>query len=217
MSDTNINKTLEFQASFFPGFYNTHWDIDNATDYEGDMEHINNERIENGLETIPLDHGLHIQYDVEGYQESIANGLCKEMSSILDGFISNIEYKNVHSPKYYNYSNDRVIFNASISQENYENISKFLELKHEGFSSFIAENFTSYDGFCSFHSNKIEDWKNCWLEDEIKRSYVISFIFIKKFMDDGDEDINLPLYYLLEDYQQSSITNYDELLTINDF
>ena len=67
------------------------------------------------------------------------------------------EFSGLTSPKYYNFSTDRVF--ARVSFDGVQTL--FDRHKVDGFNVFgeiLKERFTSYDGFISHYSNQVEAW-----------------------------------------------------------
>lgn len=74
------------------------------------------------------------------------------------------EFSGLTSPKYYNFSTDRVF--ARVSFDGVQTL--FDRHKADGFKVFgeiLKERFTSYDGFISHYSNKVEAWLEKPLEE----------------------------------------------------
>lgn len=105
-----------------------------------------------------------------------------------------LEFVDLVSPKYYNFSTDRIFANVPLEQIN--KIRKEVEA-HEEYADFIKERYTSYDGFSSNFSNdsKDEEWTKEELEPVQYRS-ILDF-WIEK-ISDAHEDWDI---YLMDDFR----------------
>jgi len=65
------------------------------------------------------------------------------------------EFRNLWSPKEYNFATDEIY--CFMNEEDVKKISSVLET--ETLKKLIKQRFTSRDGFCSFYSNDIDEWK----------------------------------------------------------
>lgn len=102
--------------------------------------------------------------DVETWQESIDYAAIRKAyskhyvnfaNSELD--LASLEYKDLESPREYNFITDRIICTIS-----YDDVKKLYDLYigSDAFRVLIQNTFTSYDGFISFYSNDINSWKS---------------------------------------------------------
>lgn len=153
---------LETQLLIFNGFYGT-----NLGEYIDD--HIEDE-----------------EYELINWSSTFKN-IAKEffdlfkdtewVKEVLDEYGIELEYKELWSPKFYNFHNDRIYMSVSYDPKTLAN--KVFE--HEHYTELIAQlkrEFTSRPGFTSFYSNDIEDIEQCIqdMNDEIILSYVIDFL-----------------------------------------
>ena len=162
---------IELNLGLFKGFYGSL--IESYVD-----QNVDNDLNEMGIEY----DDANIEYDFNELAKDIFDYSKYELYSDLD-FISNMKFKELTSPKYYNYSNDKIYFDCDIDKEKF--IDWLIELTTEGediwemVANEIIEIHTSCSGFISFHSNKTKDWiKDLMkfdLEDE-KTIYKIGFI-----------------------------------------
>jgi hypothetical protein len=68
--------------------------------------------------------------------------------------LSSLKFEDLDSPKYYNFSTDRVFAEIDLS----EVVRIVSEIELEDFLAHAKEKFTSRDGFSSFYSNDVADW-----------------------------------------------------------
>ena len=104
------------------------------------------------------------------------------------------EFQNIHSPKYYNYSNDSINVNLKCDFDTFMNNLLFFIKQHiKEFEQYIKDNYTSCDGFLSYYSNDVKDWlKNEYGEHEI--GSMLEFA-LRVFDEDIEEKM---IYYVLE-------------------
>jgi hypothetical protein len=77
-----------------------------------------------------------------------------------------IEFQSLYSPKYYNYSNDSINVAYTLSDNSLDKIVEYINENREAFDTYIKDNCTSYDGFCSFYSNDSDVWLNEYIKRE---------------------------------------------------
>ena len=69
-----------------------------------------------------------------------------------------IEYQGIYSPKYYNYTTDKIGYKIKTNEKTMQELKKYI-LNLQGAKQYIFKRFKSYDGFISFLSNDIDYWK----------------------------------------------------------
>lgn len=150
----------------FPGFYDT--------SYEPDEEEV----IE-----YPFSFS-HYEFDYEDYKVRVAKSLCGLVEEKLNGVsvTTEITFKEVESPTYYNYTTDKIIVNYNISW--IDVLTKIIEFEYE-FEKFIKKQYTSCDGFISAHSNNYKNWLNQEQFEEMTHIY-LEFILIQEGFDRED-------------------------------
>jgi len=162
---------IELQMGLFKGFYGSF--IDARVD-----ENIDNDLSENDLNYDDCD----VDYNYKELAEDIFDFAKYELYSELD-FLSDLEFSELVSPKYYNSSNDKIYFKCNIDKDKF--IDWLIDLTTNGgevwdvVSGEIEEQHTSCSGFTSFHSNKISDWVKDLIAfdlDDDKTVYKIGFI-----------------------------------------
>lgn len=202
-NSTKVNSYLPI----FSGFYNTLWDCDTLEDSE--IEYINDERTAKGKTNID---SIEIDFDYKDYRNQVGKYLTEKIGETLkeNGFISEITFDEIVSPKEYNFANDSIYVNYHLTDDNQKEIKKFLFKHFEDFEDYIKENYTSYDGFISFHSNKSIDWliDNNLLEDQHKLGAIFNFILDMNEVCEQDLYMDAESFYL-------SVINFDECLTMD--
>lgn len=147
-------KKVEIILPLFPGVYGTIFEA-----YEDMLiDYINEIRFENNLDVI---NSNSISFNYKGYMQDVAKLCVKFMSNELSPkFLNSIEFVKVCSPREYNFRNDIILVNVSISRKNEREITKYISENKNEFAEYISDNFTSCDGFMSHTPNHVEAWEN---------------------------------------------------------
>lgn len=204
----NLNAPkVETWLPVFSGFYGTIWETD--YDEENEIEWINEQRTEKKLAPITWDD---VEWDYEGYRQAVAKGATKWIGETLkrEGFISGYVFRELRSPREYNFANDAIDVEFTLSTVNREKIQEYLEEHLEKFTEYISDTYTSCSGFISFYSNDATEWLadlDATLEHRHKLGAVLSFI-----LENEDEEIELKI---CEDLHGNGVMlqakNYEEL------
>lgn len=147
--------TTKFETflPLFTGFYETSFEPDESNEIEG----VNNERENKGLNPITFDQ---FEFDYKGYNLEISKKCTSFLSDELIklGFVTAINFQNLHSPREYNFRNDSINVEIELSKKNIKAINAFLKANIDEFEGFLIENYTSCSGFISFHSRDPKKW-----------------------------------------------------------
>lgn len=197
-------KKIETYLPVFNGFYETLFTPDGE---ESEIEDINGAR---ELRDLPEIDYSDCEWDYEEYNERVSQK-CTEVieRELIDLFpsITNIEYQELVSPKYYNFKTDSI--NIEIEIKDLNEIIAYLQDNEEEFAEYIKDKYTSRDGFISSYSNDSIDWL-FYLNNEEKLSHVLGsvldFVFINEGYDTND------LYDGLDGANYITATNYDKLI-----
>lgn len=170
---------LETQLLIFNGFYGT-----NLGEYIDD--HIEDEEYEliNWSSTFK-------NIATEFFDLFVAT---EGVSEILGEFGIKLQYKELWSPRFYNFHNDRIYMTATYDP-NALSEKVFKDKYYDILVEILKNEFTSRPGFTSFYSNDIEDIEQYIqdMNDEIILSYVIDFLL-------QDIDFSHIEYTILERY-----------------
>lgn len=81
----------------------------------------------------------------------------------------------VSSPKFYNFTTDKIFKQVEIKEYEYHKLVGFLLGQEELTKKVLARHFTSYEGFTSFYSNKTDYWLRLnWNElTDLQFSYLV--------------------------------------------
>jgi hypothetical protein len=151
----------------FGGTYGSNWEV-----YEIDDD---NQELE--VEFEPQDFMTSI---LEAYQSK-----AKDIEDMFKGagmdFLTNLKFTSTWSPREYNFKNDELNFSVSLNKAKL--LAKLRELETDEFKQFLADNYTSRDGFISWTPNNYPE-----LMDSIKNEN-----------DDFYPSIGAVCHYLLQD------------------
>tara|TARA_R100000781_G_C4079356_1_gene127180 strand:- start:1721 stop:2305 length:585 start_codon:yes stop_codon:yes gene_type:complete len=191
---------IDTYLPIFKGFYQSIYEPNNLEELQ--FEDINEIRENNNKKPISFDN---IDFDYNKYYIDVSKQLCDVIQDELSDYINVIRYKNINSPKYYNYSND---FIECEIEPKKDNILNYIKSNYNDWKKYLKDNYTSYDGFISNYDNnpKSEDWNDYNIINSKHQLYaVLNFI-------SENEGINeLDIYDWLVDLW-IDVKNYDELI-----
>ena len=183
-------KNVKSYAPAFCGFYESMLSMD----IDCEIEHVNNEREENGLSSVEWDDFIE---DDKGYKNAVADNFCYWLNHEFKhyGFFDDIVFESVYSPKYYNFTTDSI--NCEYVNINSDKISAFVYEHKAEYVQYLKDTYTSCDGFYSAHSNDFEEWElltnNFKFDDDKEYSHyfgsVMEFIYSVLFNDDTTNNI----------------------------
>jgi hypothetical protein len=173
--------TIKTHLPIYSGNYGTIWEDAPREEYE--VENINELRAEKNLKPIEFDD---IEFDYETFYNELSELITNEVEFQLKDYVHSIKYLKLNSPKYYNYSNDSIECEIA---PNMEAIKEYINKHQKEWSQYLKDNYTSYDGFYSFHSNdyKSEEWElNTACKDYHKLGAVLEFIAQNESIEEYD-------------------------------
>lgn len=165
-------KTIETYLPVFSGFYNSYYESQAYSLAEMEYEYFKDIYC-NDLDFDDL------EFDYTSFYTECAICMVYEVRDELVslGFVSDIDYQKISSPKYYNFSNDSINVSIKLNDEKITNIMNYLNENTEDFAEYLKGKYTSRDGFISSYSNSIEDWLNTEsLEHPHKLGSILDFI-----------------------------------------
>lgn len=200
-------KVLSYLPSF-KGFYGS---IFEDFDTQTEVESINEIRREKGLDDIndgDVDWCWNEYYNQ--CAKSVTNVVCDLLKS--DGYVSDIKYMSIVSPKFYNFENDSILCEIEISDTNHEKIMAYIDENYNDFRKYIRDRFTSRSGFISFYTNDVDEWretaKNISDANQIEVQHILDFIC----ENEGFEYTEKAYEYVISNYQLSA-NNYNGLIS----
>lgn len=132
-------------------------------DFGGFYHSIHSELIDNMIETFEIN-----EYNVN-YKET-CNSYCNEFINSLNDMLElNLKFVKIDSPKFYNFSTDKI--EAEINENDFNKL-KDIYLSSQEFIDYVNENSKSYSGFISFYNGFNEVIK----EDEVLLQYMFNYI-----------------------------------------
>ena len=139
-------------------------------DFGGFYHSIHSELIDNMIETFEIDE------DNVNYKET-CNSYCNEFIDSLNDMLElNLKFIKIDSPKFYNFSTDKI--EAEINENDFNKL-KDTYLNSNEFIDYVNENSKSCSGFISFYNGFNEVIK----EDEILLQYMFNYI-LKEYADE---------------------------------
>lgn len=138
-------RTFETDCPLFFGFYGTHL----GAMLEGEADKIIEEDWLN-INQVVFDFDTAYSEVSELYVNEIERTVKSDI-----GIDIQLEFVELHSPRFYNFSNDRAFVKMTVDVE--EVLSMCMASK-EDVSKYVKENFTSVSGFTSFVPNNFNEW-----------------------------------------------------------
>lgn len=140
----------------FSGFYGTIWESDGETE-ENELDEINRKRREKEMPPVTWEE---VRWSYEEYKQNVVRGITRRIEKDLQALrlVSSIKFQEVRSPREYNFTNDSINVEISITKANTKNILTYLQDYIEEFSIYLKDKYTSYDGFCSSYSPDVSGW-----------------------------------------------------------
>ena len=143
-------KTIQLEINFplFEGFYCSQLDLAGHIEVgEGDYYCMNEEQFD--------------EIDWNKTNENVSKFYLNYFKDELSDFFKSIgvlslEFIKVDSPKYYNYSTDKLVCNIEIDKDVF--VHELRKYDFDNWEQFLKNNFTSYDGFISFYPNDPNEW-----------------------------------------------------------
>ena len=134
--------------------------------------------------------------DWNGYQNSIAENCATWLFDNLPNhdIIKSMKYKELWSPRFYNYKTDKLTIDCDIDLDALKNYC--LQANRDDFSKYLLENWSSRAGFVSFVENDILEF-----EKDPDITIMIEFYLLN--------EIDLEQYeYFCHDLANETIFNY---------
>jgi len=139
-------------------------------DFGGFYHSIHSDLIDNKIECFEIDE------DKVNYKET-CNSYCIDfIDSINDMLELNLKFIQIDSPKFYNFTTDKI--EVEINENDFNKL-KDTYLSNQEFVDYIELNSKSYSGFISFYNGFNEVIK----EDEILLQYMFNYI-LKEYADE---------------------------------
>jgi len=139
-------------------------------DFGGFYHSIHSDEIDHRIKNFEIDE------DNVNYKET-CNSYCNEFIDSLNDMLElNLKFIKIDSPKFYNFSTDKI--EAEINENDFNKL-KDIYLSSQEFIDYIELNSKSYSGFISFYNRFDEVIK----EDEVLLQYMFNYI-LKEYADE---------------------------------
>ena len=124
--------------------------------------------------------------DFSTYAQEVGKLWTEELNASAAGdVIKSIKFKGIDSPRFYNYTTDKLELLVDINKHN---LNKYCYHEHASeFNDYLRENWSSRDGFYSFIPNNIKDFK---AEENVE--IMIEFYLLNTI--DNLEDFEVDIY-----------------------
>ena len=186
-------KTIQLEINFplFEGFYNSYLDLsENIEVGEGESYSMTEEQFE--------------KIDWNKTNENVSKFYLDYFKDELSDFfneigIINLDFVKVDSPKYYNYSTDKLVCNIEIDKNVF--VHELRKYNFEVWEQFLKDNFTSYDGFISFYPNNPNEWTEL-IQQNFDTDNIIIETLLQFYLEQNEELEDLKenlLYYIISE------------------
>lgn len=128
-------------------------------------------------------------FDNDKYRAKIQELAADFLTYEIDENFVTIEAGELYSPKYYNFDTDNIELIV-----NFDKFKLLDEIKKDvnAFDSFLKENYSSYDGFCSFTANNFDEW---YIDYKDEKETAIGALLTYLFKDsEYKESFNIYVY-----------------------
>ena len=132
----------------FSGFYESIWS--SCLDDETDMLY------QDGFKY--ADRWHYSEKGMDGFADDYAVEYLGLVNQTLGLHLSKLDKAWMCSPREYNFTTDKIWFNAEISESDLDKVVALMKEHREELRKVIKEHHSSYDGFISFMSNDVDEW-----------------------------------------------------------
>ena len=198
---------------FFPGFYESA--LENSDmDYEETQLFIDDLREMHPKLEVDEDNDIEVDYD--GYRREVGKAWAKCYESYMPSFVKSCVFESIVPPRNtgygpdYRFGTDKLYVDIELDDDWLDRMKEFISDNRDWFVERIKEDWTSYDGFCSFMENDLEGWIK-GLEDEDER-YIGTTLAYMMLKENGEfwDDINLSVYERVSFYSFIHLTKEKE-------
>ena len=171
-------KTVQLEINFpmFEGFYCSQLDLAENIEVGEDESYLMTEEQFDEIDWKATNNNV-----AKFYLNYFKDGLSDFFKSI--GVLS-LEFIKVNSPKYYNYSTDKLICDIKIDKNVF--IHELRKYNFDSWEQFLKDNFTSYSGFISFYPNTTMEWDEL-INEKIEDDNVIIETLLQFYLEQNEE------------------------------
>ena len=173
-------------APFFPGFYETIFSSSDAFETAIELSKEDDENFDESK----------VDFDDNRYNETCAKLYCMALidECVLPDFVESVEFLHVLSPKFYNYSTDKIECKITLADGWENEMRKFIAEHYDWLQNKITNDWTSGSGFISFIENDLEKWGK-YLFEENDANYIEIMLSYMSIYELGIDIIRERLYY----------------------
>ena len=173
----------------FNGFYSTLFEPNYEQAFESAEENEGRELTE-----------AEIEFDYSDYMNRVAERCCHEIQHYLnaDGLAINIEFEGVHSPREYNFTNDSINCEYTLTDECFDKLIDYCKTNLEAFTTYLKEKYSSRSGFISFFQTDVDTWFNEYLTQD-SSDFEHCFGSVLEFYLENEGFTDEDLYYAVVD------------------
>lgn len=142
-------RELDINLPYFCGFYGSNLDLSEELYSLQENDIISEDELDN------------ISYEDLQHEvgELYFDGFIEQVGHVLQDYGLELTYKGIDSPRFYNYSNDKLVCTVEFDPDYFVDLAlNFVHDNFTDFSSFLKDAYTSRSGFISFYSNDIYYW-----------------------------------------------------------
>lgn len=146
---------VNIELPFFPGFYES--DLENGdTAYWAIREELQYYQEECDTPCKELTEG-DLDFNYADYEKDVREQWVEGFREHKPEFVLSIENVEMTSPKYYNFSTDRLWADVELRDDWMDVVREFMVENADWLRERIKDDWTSYDGFMSYMSNNFDD------------------------------------------------------------
>lgn len=124
------------------------------------------------------------EWDIYNFQDFM-HEVGKEAVSLIwenvpdeDGIILEMKFVGIDSPRFYNFSTDRICANITVD---YEKLKDYCLIQNrDKFDEHLRENFTSHSGFWSFVPNNVKDFEEDLNDNVMVEYYLLNLPYMQE-------------------------------------
>lgn len=191
-----MSATFNFSLPFFEGFYESIYE-NSDTEYYAIREEIEYYDEEMNEKHEPED----FEFDYIQRRQDIIEAFCNAFYEITPSWVTEVKFESLDSPKYYNFSTDRIFADVTFDDDWREQLLDFIKENYEELKKRIKEDWSSRSGFISFMEDSVEYWVAEIKKDEPDDRYITALIqyYLEQKHEWNDFRVRECLHYLTMD------------------
>lgn len=182
---------IESYLPVFPGFYGT---ILESDDYHEEDSIAEGKTWDD------------YEWDYDEYHQRVARASVDVVAEWLTPLGITVEFQKLVQPRQYNFGNDSVNVEFTLSDNSWSEIIEYLMENEEEFREYIKNRYTSYDGFSSHYSNDSDVWLTDYIPNKYKPEHILGALV----------DFYLDLEEWTEDALYEALNSQGEFYVLNE-